>query len=426
MRIHRENQPISLPQCLRGRDMLCFSHDFSAGPLSKTHLMRRLAQNGNRVLWVNSIGYRNPTVCASDLRRAVQKLGAAIRPMEEVEANLFVLNPLVIPFHGQPLARRFNRHFLRLQVRRAMRKLNFQHPLNWVFNPAAALVAGTLDEDRVIYYCVDEYAAFRGVCAKRLAQLEGQLLRRADLVIVSGQRLYESKRPFNAHTVLVRHGVDVEHFAQALDERNPLPLPADLAQLPRPIIGYFGLIAHDWVDVPLVAHVARSFAQASIVMLGRSAMDVSALRSLPNVHLLGHKPYAALPAYCRGFDAAMIPFPINAATLAANPLKAREYLAAGLPVVSTDIPEVRFLAACRIAADRDDFVRQLQAALADATPRASRARIVQGESWESRLAEIGNHLEAIETSQAPLRLSDFFDWRSIWSAPEKVWKRKGA
>src|SRR3954470_10337239 len=124
---------------LKGRDLLCFSHDWNGDPLSKTHLMRLLAQR-NRVLWVNSIGYRTPTVSRSDAARILKKLSAARRPIREVEPNLFVLNPLVIPAYGQEWARTLNRRFLGFQVRRAMRRLNFERPINWVFNPAAAMV----------------------------------------------------------------------------------------------------------------------------------------------------------------------------------------------------------------------------------------------------------------------------------------------
>src|SRR5437016_11908878 len=107
---------------LRGRDMLCFSHDWSGDPLSKTHLMRLLARD-NRVLWVNSIGYRAPTVSKADISRAFKKVEAALHPLREVEPNLFVLNPLAIPAYGVGVVRAFNRRFLRFQVKRAMRRL---------------------------------------------------------------------------------------------------------------------------------------------------------------------------------------------------------------------------------------------------------------------------------------------------------------
>src|SRR4051812_5769257 len=157
------------PTHLSGRDMLCFSHDWNGDPLSKTHLMRILARE-NRVLWVNSIGYRTPTASKADVGRAFNKLLAATKPLAEPEPNIHVLNPLAIPAYGRPEIRALNRELLRLQVRRAMRRLGFERPLNWVFNPAAAVVAGALGEEKVIYYCVDEYTQFTGVASASLAE----------------------------------------------------------------------------------------------------------------------------------------------------------------------------------------------------------------------------------------------------------------
>jgi glycosyltransferase involved in cell wall biosynthesis len=377
---------------LRGRDILCFSHDWSGDPLSKTHLMRLLARE-NRVLWVNSIGYRAPSASRSDLSRAFRKLAAAASPIREVEKNIFALNPLAIPAYGRPALRELNRLVLRSQVRRAMARLVFRRAVNWVFNPAAGLIAGQLGEEFLIYHCVDEYKAFSGVPSRSLAEIEARLLSRADAVFVSADRLYRSKSGANPNTFLVRHGVDHDHFRRALDPETRMP--EEIAHLPRPIIGYFGLIADDWVDLDLLILVARRFPKASLVMLGKVTMDVSRLAALPNVHLLGRRPYEELPAYSKGFDVALIPFPISEVTLNANPLKAREYLAAGLPVVSTAIPEVEALGMCRTGHDPESFVGQIEAALADPGPSAARSEAVRHESWEARLDEVRRHLAGV-------------------------------
>jgi glycosyltransferase involved in cell wall biosynthesis len=376
---------------LRGRDILCFSHDWNGDPLSKTHLMRLLARD-NRILWVNSIGYRAPTASRTDISRAFKKLAAATRPIREVEPDIFVFNPLAIPAYGRPAIRALNRRLLQLQVRRAMRQLGFRRPINWVFNPAAAVIAGAIGEETLIYHCVDEYMEFPGVSMRSLGELERKLLERADLVIVSADRLYQSKAPFNPHTVLVRHGVDHGHFRRALDPETQIP--ATIARLPRPIIGFFGLVA-DWVDVELMAEVARRFAHGSLVILGRATTDISALESLPNVHLLGRKPYAELPEYAKGFDVALMPFRVNELTLNANPLKVREYLAAGLPVVSTPIPEVDVLGLCRIAASPDEFIMHIEEALAEPGPSPARSEAIRHESWGARLDEIRGHLASL-------------------------------
>lgn len=376
---------------LRGQDMLCFSHDWGGDPLSKTHVMRLLAAD-NRVLWVNSIGYRAPSASTRDLRRAFQKLAAALEPVREVEKNIFVLNPIAIPAYG-PRAQVVNRELLKLQIKLAMKRLGFKRPINWVFNPAAGILAGELGEERVFYYCVDEYTVFDGVATDSMVDIERRLLRRADLVICSAIRLYERKLPENPRTVLVRHGVNYAHFHRAtLPETE---VPAEVRDLPRPVIGYFGLMGKDWIDIDLMVHVAKHFSGGSMVLLGKVTTDVSRLAALPNVHLLGRKDFSELPGYSKGFDVAILPFPISEVTLHANPLKVREYLAAGLPVVSTPIPEVEVLGLCRIAGEKDHFVREIEAALAEEGDRTARSERMKDQTWAGRVDEIRRHVAAL-------------------------------
>lgn len=381
---------------LVGRDILCLSHDWTGDPLSRTHIMRILARN-NRVLWVNSLGYRAPTISRSDISRAFRKLMAAATPIREAEPNIFVLNPLIVPAHGRPWVRAFNQRFLAFQILRAMRRLGFRRIINWTSNPVAAVVARKLGEETLVYHCVDENTAFSGVAADALGDLERQLIHRCDAVFVTSERLYESKVRHNPRTFLVRHGVDFDHFRTALDA--DVRSPGDVASLPHPIIGFFGLVA-DWVDVDLMAEVARRFPQGSLVVLGKITTEVSSLERLPNVHLLGRRPYGDLPAYCKAFDVALMPFRVNELTLNANPLKVREYLAAGLPVVSTPIPEVEVLGQCRIADGADAFEREIRAALADPGPSLERSEAIRHESWEARIKQIARHLNEVR-AEAP-------------------------
>lgn len=383
--------PAAASDVLRGRDMLCFGHDWSGDPLSKTHLMRVLSRD-NRILWINSIGYRAPVASKRDFSRAINKLKAATEPVKEVERNIFVLNPLVVPVYNIPWMRDVNRQLLRLQVYRAMRKLGFSRPINWVFTPTAGIVAGSLGEELVAYYCVDEFTAFSGI-PPELVKMEEDLCRRADLVIVSADRLLKSKSDKNPHTVLIRHGVDFQTFRKALDPETKIP--DEIANLPKPVIGYFGLMAADWIDIDLMVKVAQHFSGGSMVLLGKVTTDMSRLTALPNVHLLGRKPFDALPAYSKGFDVAINPFPISEVTLNANPLKVREYLAAGLPVVSTKIPEVEVLGLCRIGATPEQFIHEIEEALKDPGPTAARSETMRNESWEGRVEELRRHVAAL-------------------------------
>src|SRR2546427_6671811 len=167
--------------------------------------------------------------------------------------------------------------------------------------------------------------------------MEQDLIRRAHVVFTSAEKLYGERQSLNPHTYYIPHGVDVAHFAGALDPSTEVP--ADMCGRPHPVIGFFGLLA-DWVDLELVRMVAVARPDWSVVLIGKATTDLRPLRGLANVHLLGQKPYSTLPHYCRGFDVGIIPFRKNDLTVRANPLKLREYLAAGLPVVSAPPPGV--------------------------------------------------------------------------------------
>jgi glycosyltransferase involved in cell wall biosynthesis len=374
-------------EALRGRDILCFSHDWTGDPLSKTHLMRVLSRD-NRILWINAIANRMPTASSKDVSRIFKKLKAFTEPVREVEKNIFVLNPLAIPTYGSVAVRKFNQSFLLSQVKSAMRKLKFQKPLNMVFNPAAGLLAGRLGEESLIYYCVDEYTAFTGAAAG-LREIEEELFRKSDLVVVSAEKLLESKRKYNPNTFLIRHGTDWRHFRKSLDEETPIP--DRIKNLPKPVIGFHGLLA-DWVDFELIKKIAAHFKNGSVVLIGKIAVDaerkIKILDGIPNVHFLGRQPYADLPAFCKGFDVALNPFIVNDLTLAANPLKVREYLAAGLEVVSSDIPEVRILKHCRVAQTHAEFIRQIEESLKNPPPRAQVSDSIKHESWEAKIDEL--------------------------------------
>lgn len=374
-------------QTLINRDILCFSHDWTGDPLSKTHLMRELSKE-NRILWINAIANRMPTVSSKDVKRIFSKLKKFTEPVKEVEPNIFVLNPLAIPTYGSSFIRSFNTNALRRQVKKAMRKLRFESPINMVFNPAAGLLAGKLGENELIYYCVDDYTEFTGV-ASGLKAIEEDLFRRSDLVIVSSEKLFDDKKYFNEKTFIIRHGTDWKHFRKSLDEKTEIP--DDIRSLPKPIIGFHGLLA-DWVDFELIKKVAAKYSNGSVVLVGKISVDaekkVKILENIENVHFLGRKPYEVLPNYCKAFDVSLNPFEINELTLAANPLKVREYLAAGLNVISTDIPEVRILDHCRIGKDPNEFLEMVEEALNDKTPRDIISDSIRTESWSAKIDEL--------------------------------------
>jgi glycosyltransferase involved in cell wall biosynthesis len=377
---------------LSGRDIVCFSTDWSGDPTSKKHIMSRLARE-NRVLWIDSIGYRNPRASARDLRRLVRKASDFCRGCRRVAPNLWTLSPPALPFHSNAAARQVNRRLLGASLRRALRGLGLRDVISWAFLPNSGLVAGTLGEKLLVYHCVDEFSQFTGVDAAALGELEADLAARADLVFVSAERLLDTKRRHNPNTFLVRHGVEVEHFGRALDPATRVP--EDLDGGGGPVVGFFGLVA-DWVDLELVRYLALARPGWTLALIGPVETDAAPVAGLPNVRLLGRRGYAELPRYCKGFDVAILPFVVNELTLAANPLKLREYLAAGLPVVATAIPEAERLAPLvRRASSAQEFLAAIDAVLASGAtgPRPEVAAAMQAESWDGKTAELGGIVE---------------------------------
>ena len=377
---------------IQGHDIICFCNDWSGDPLSKKQIVTRLAQH-NRILWVNSTGNRNPTASARDFGRAWKKLTEFARGCRQVADNIHVFSPLVIPFHGSRIARAFNQRFYAACLRRACRQLGFRNPLVLTFVPSSSDVIDSLAATLVIYYCVDEYSQFSGTNREAILAMERKLIERSGLVIVSATRLLETKRPYNPNTHLITHGVDLLHFRKAC--RSNLQVPADCPKPDGPLIGFFGLI-EDWVDLRLIREVALARPAWSFVLIGEVRADASPLASLRNVHILGRRPYNSLPAYCRAFDAAILPFTWNELTLAANPLKLREYLAAGLPVIATPLPEVKRLEKLvHLARTPQDYIAAIEHLLATGRrgPRLADSMRMDAESWDAKVEQLSDYIE---------------------------------
>jgi glycosyltransferase involved in cell wall biosynthesis len=402
-------------EMIQGHDIICFSNDWDADPLSKKHIMQRLATH-NRILWVNSIGMRNPTASARDFKRIAKKFWDFAHGCRRLGENLYLFSPLAIPLHGNAAARWFNRFWLALQVRLVCQQIGFRNAITWTFVPYSADVVGNLGEKHVIYHCVDEFSEFTGTDKAAILDMERRLIDKSDAVIVSSGRLQQAKGAQGAQAFLVTHGVDVAHFRKACNPHTAIP--ADIAGIPAPIIGFFGLI-EDWVDLRLMRFLAQARPQWSFVLIGKVATDDSPLRGLLNVHLLGRKEYQQLPAYCKAFDVGLLPFVINELTLAANPLKLREYLAAGLPVVASAIPEAeRLEGLLRIARTDEEFLEQIGDLLAGGLPPEARLSISQSmenETWDRKVEDLSRIVESLGArsrrlawpSFAPVRRREF-------------------
>jgi glycosyltransferase involved in cell wall biosynthesis len=197
----------------------------------------------------------------------------------------------------------------------------------------------------------------------------------------------------------MEHGVDFEHFSQAASDGAELP--DDIATISGPVVGYFGEVDYKKVDQALIRHAALARPSWSFVFIGNVSTDISSLADLPNVHFLGARPYRVLPVYAKAFAVCTVPWDSKDEMIQhASPIKIREYLATGTPVVSTDFPEAhRFGASISIACDRDEFVLQIEAALGEKEGlRQQRMDAVKGESWESRVEALSELVRDVQAA----------------------------
>jgi glycosyltransferase involved in cell wall biosynthesis len=381
-------------------NIVCFAKDWDEDPTSNNHVMRLLAEH-NRVLWLNSIAMRTPSLTSTrDLRKIGRKLLGFFYGPREVAKNLWVYTPIVVPLPHSRIASALNRLLLRVMIGLLRRKLDMRTFQLWTFLPNAIEYVGTLGEDLLVYYCIDEWSQFTYLDGAKMATMEEALCRRADVVFATARSLEERLRPLNPRTYLALHGVDHAFFAAALD--NATPVAMELRALPQPVIGFFGLI-HEWIDLRLIAELARRHPEWSIALVGKTVADTSPLDGLSNVHLLGRKPYAELPSFCKGFAVGLIPFAVNDLTVHVNPIKLREYLSAGLPVVSTALPEVvPYEGVCAVATDYASFVAAVEQAVQSDTPskRRERSNSVKTETWEQKVRELGQHVTSAKRSRS--------------------------
>ncbi|MBN2302106.1 MAG: glycosyltransferase [Lentisphaerae bacterium] len=369
--------------------------DRLTNPTSKHHIAIELLKAGHRVLWITGTGMRRPGMFSRrDWKRAARKImdsfwGVRNQDVPSLPRGLHVISPFVLPFPESTLARVVNNAVYLRSALKACRKLSFENAILISFLP---LTPGMLRRwpGVSVYYCVDRWDAFRAYNSETMAQLHSESCRSADLVIASSTDLSKRCLEHCANVKLITHGVQHSHFASKLsvsaDER-PKDLPDGL------IAGFIGLLS-DWVDLDLIVATARAIAPSHVVLIGNADIPIEMLRKEANIHVLGPRKFQDLPSYMAFFDVGIIPFKVNELTRAVNPLKLREMMAAGVPVVSTALPEVENYADGKAvligqnAVEFTDYVRKLFREPSSHEQRKAISDRVFVETWESKVRKL--------------------------------------
>lgn len=340
-----------------------FSDDWGEHMSSSQHLFRHIARR-HPVVWVNTIGMRNPTVSAGDLRKAWRKVSRMLsRPRKRAfpvdsPVPVKVCQPLMLPFGSIGALRAFNTRSVTRAVLAITGRADLRGQIVVTTVPNAGDYKDLLRGATVVYYCVDDFAQWPGLDASLVREMEQRLIARADVLVATSSKLYDRLAASGKPTHLLTHGVDFELFS-----RQETAEHGRLTGIPRPRAGFIGLIDAR-MDQGLVASVAKQMPDWSFVFSGPVEVPVDPLSSLANVRLTGPIPYAELPSLIAGLDVLIIPYAPGEFADTLSPLKLKEYLATGKPIVSTPIAEARARAPHVItAATVDEWTSALQGAL---------------------------------------------------------------
>lgn len=371
-------------------DLIVFGEDWGQHPSSTQHLIKHLAQD-RKVIWINSIGLRRPKFSVTDISRVANKLKRMFRKKvcqsTERPENMTFIEPKVIPVATRKWEVNFNRLSLGKTLRKVMKRENIQNPIFWTSLPTATELTGICAESAIVYYCGDDFGALAGVDHKPVLNCELKLVDRADLILTASTALAKKFDPIK--TKVLPHGVDMELFSIPSIKAHDLPEHG-------PVAGFYGSIS-EWLDQDLIIQCAASLPDWTFLFVGSQHVNVSKLQSMSNIHLLGARPHDQLPSYVQHWDVSIMPFMDNAQIRACNPLKLREYMAAGRPIVATAFPALEpYKNYITQANTPNEYIRGLKSAFKEGlTNQVDRQKAVRTESWSARAVDVNKMLNAL-------------------------------
>lgn len=387
------------PNLLRGHQWVVFGPDWGRHPSVSQHLFSQFL-GSSPVLWVETVGLRAPSLTRRDIFRSIQKITDFLtrrRAHACTAPGLTILSPPTLPFTRWRWVRRLNLWHVRRQVRATLKKLGFNQPKLVVTVPSQCDFIGQLGEVLSLYYCIDDYALWKGMNPNHVRQMESELVRKIDAIVVPSDFLSQRMQPVGKPVLVLTHGVDLLHFKT---------IPHRPAHWPFEMV-YFGMI-DDRLDQHLLASLALALPDARLRLIGPVTVPVNRLNAIPNIHFEGHIPYAKLPEAISSASLFLLPFGFDALSQSCSPIKIKEYLACGRPVVATAIPEVtQFKDFVMAVSSPEDFVKAVLSVHSHHSPpqptKAAREFLAQ-DSWLSKaiaLSEKVTQWSNSKTSQIP-------------------------
>lgn len=374
-------------------DVLCFGGEdwwYHNRAHIDFQLMKRFARQGT-TLYVNSIVMQKPKLSQGRQlwEKVLRKAKSILNGLKKSDVGFWVYSPFTLPVHHISGARQLNTVCLHAQLSIVMQKLGMRDPLVWVACPAACDVAIKMRKTKLVYQRTDIFEHYPNVDVDIIKTYDRKLKAHADLTIFVNQELYDQEAHQCKQAFYLDHGVDYDSFAQAENDRW---VPEDIKDIPKPIIGFFGSInGHVTVDVPLIEQVADLLPGMSIVLIGKPHSDCTGLFSRPNVYWLGQKDYSEIFHYGKRFDVAIMPWQQNEWIAGCNPIKLKEYLALGKPIVSTPFSELQhYQDVVYVGTTPAEFVQKIELALAENNQKRVEVRRnrVRPFTWDAKAQEV--------------------------------------
>ena len=364
--------------------IIYFGNDWSAENRTSSHHIAEQFSKKYNMVYVECPGLRAPSMSGRDVRKIFSKLKKMLRGPQRLSENFSVYSLFQLPFHGSKLVRKINPLIVKIQILRLIYSRKFKDPILWFVIPHLGYLPSMMKRYYAVYYCIDKYAALPGVNKTAINQLDEELTKSSGTVFVASDTLYKDKKKLNSNVHISPHGVDFDHFSKA--KSGDLNIPDVIKQIKTPIVGFFGLL-EEWIDLSIFTAIAEAYPNLSLVIIGHAAVDVSELAKYRNIHLLGKKSFQDLPAYAAKFDVGIMPYHLTEQVINSNPLKLREYLAIGCPVVSVKFPQaIKFSDYINIASSKEEFVKMVGEVIDEDSEDKTQIRqqAIMGETWETR------------------------------------------
>ncbi|WP_096085993.1 glycosyltransferase [Agaribacterium haliotis] len=394
------------------RDIIVFGEDWAAHPSSSQHLIKKLVEHDSKrkIIWVNSIGLRRPKFNLSDIKRLAVKLFRGVSSVffsglfskslsstgetqtndtdkhSRVNAaeNLIVRSLLTLPAPQSRLGKKIAAALLRQQFYFILKKYKLQRPIVWTSLPTASEFFNRDLGLPIVYYCGDDFSALAGVDHKTAQLHEKNIAKHSSLIITASDKL---KHKFcSDKTKLLTHGVDYELFAKQ-KSRSPL-----LPNNGKPTIGFYGSLS-EWIDTELISKTAKLRPDWNFLLIGNSDIELKELHKIDNIFVLGAQDHHTLCHFSQHWQASLLPFKDNKQIRSCNPLKLKEYLAAGQPVISTPFPALNEYKSHVFEVNNAEQLSCLLEAMQQAQQqkqkkaleiKQARQQSVQHESWSSK------------------------------------------